>query len=107
MLEQESCLSPQILLPYSFSLTSATSNNTAEYESLIIGLELAFDMRIDPLIVYGDSQLIIRKQRKDERLARTDLGSASTSHEVIAPQRDLRRKTYHMCNENGHDTASC
>lgn len=53
VLEQESCLSPQILLPYSFSLTSATSNNTAEYESLIIGLELAFDMRIDPLIVYG------------------------------------------------------
>lgn len=31
----------QGFIPYSFTLTSVTSNNEAEYEALIIGLELA------------------------------------------------------------------
>jgi len=35
--------------------------NVAEYEALIIGLELAFEMHIDKLVVFGDSYLIIRQ----------------------------------------------
>jgi len=31
----------------------------AEYEALIIGLELTLEMRVDQLKVFGDSQLIV------------------------------------------------
>jgi len=33
----------------------------AKYEAIIIGLELAIEMHIDQLEVFGDSQLIIRQ----------------------------------------------
>ena len=49
------------IIPYSFTLTSAVSNNSAEYEALIIGLELALNMGLDSLTVYGDSQLVINQ----------------------------------------------
>ena len=49
------------IIPYSFNLTSAVSNNLAEYEALIIGLELALNMGLDSLTVYGDSQLVINQ----------------------------------------------
>ena len=49
------------LIPYSCALLEICSNNVAEYEPFIIGLELAHEMRIDQLEVFGDSQLIIRQ----------------------------------------------
>jgi ribonuclease HI len=49
------------IIPYSFRLTSAVSNNTAEYEAFIIGLEIALSMGISTLHVYGDSQLIVNQ----------------------------------------------
>ena len=53
------------LIPYSFSLLALCSNNAAEYEALIIGLEIALEMHIDCLQVFGDSQLIV-KQLNDQ-----------------------------------------
>ncbi|XP_061998896.1 uncharacterized protein LOC133716190 [Rosa rugosa] len=47
------------LIPYSFSLMAICSNNVVEYEALIIGLEIALEMKIGSLQVYGDSQLIV------------------------------------------------
>jgi hypothetical protein len=47
------------IIPYSFTLTSAVSNNAAEYEALIIGLEIALSMGIGTLHAYRDSQLIV------------------------------------------------
>ncbi|XP_010277058.1 PREDICTED: uncharacterized protein LOC104611621 [Nelumbo nucifera] len=47
------------LIPYSFSLTSLCSNNIAEYEAIIVGLEIAREMNIEHLQVYGDSQLVV------------------------------------------------
>ena len=49
------------VIPYSFTLTSAVSNNSAEYEALIIGLEIAINMGLDTLSIYGDSQLVINQ----------------------------------------------
>ena len=49
------------LIPYSFSLLALCSNNVAEYEALIIGLEIALEMHIDCLQAYGDSQLAVRQ----------------------------------------------
>ena len=49
------------LIPYSFSLLETSLNNMAEYEALIIGLELAREMHIDQLEIFSDSQLIIEQ----------------------------------------------
>jgi len=46
-------------MPYSFSLLKTCSNNVAEYEALIVSLELAIEIRIDQLEMFSDSQLII------------------------------------------------
>ena len=43
------------------SLLETCSNNVAEYEAIIIGLELAIEMHIDQLEVFGDSKLIIQQ----------------------------------------------
>ncbi|XP_050125410.1 uncharacterized protein LOC126602551 [Malus sylvestris] len=43
------------LIPYSFSLMELCSNDVAEYESLIIGLEIALELHVDCLQAYGDS----------------------------------------------------
>jgi len=49
------------LVPYSFSQLEICSNNVAEYEAIITGIELAIKMRIDQLEVFGDYQLIIQQ----------------------------------------------
>jgi len=47
------------ILPYSFVLVDLFSNNVAEYQALILGLQMAIRMGIKDLDVYGDSQLVI------------------------------------------------
>ncbi|XP_059277686.1 uncharacterized protein LOC132031802 [Lycium ferocissimum] len=49
------------VLPYSFTLTQRCSNNVAEYQALILGLEMAVDMKQLQLQVFGDSQLVINQ----------------------------------------------
>nr|XP_009792137.1 PREDICTED: uncharacterized protein LOC104239253 [Nicotiana sylvestris] len=54
------------VLPYSFMLTQLCSNNVAEYQALILGLEMAVEMKRLQLQVFGDSQLVHvpRKENK-------------------------------------------
>ncbi|BFG31015.1 hypothetical protein CerSpe_172890 [Prunus speciosa] len=47
------------VLPYSFCLSELCSNNIAEYQALIMGLQMAVEMKISSLEVYGDSMLVI------------------------------------------------
>ena len=55
-------MSPQRqILSYSFQLRELCSNNVAEYQALIIRLQMAIDMEITMLEVYGDSKLIINQ----------------------------------------------
>ncbi|XP_059281324.1 uncharacterized protein LOC132035018 [Lycium ferocissimum] len=49
------------VLPYSFILTQRCSNNVAEYQALILILEMAVDMKQLQLQVFGDSQLVINQ----------------------------------------------
>ncbi|XP_019199626.1 PREDICTED: uncharacterized protein LOC109193238 [Ipomoea nil] len=49
------------VLPYSFTLTKQCSNNVAEYQALIHGLEIAADMKQLRINIYGDSKLIINQ----------------------------------------------
>ncbi|XP_015163276.1 uncharacterized protein [Solanum tuberosum] len=51
----------RLILPFSFVLGETCSNNAAEYQALIVGLEMTSDMKIPQLDVYGDSQLIINQ----------------------------------------------
>ncbi|XP_070042511.1 uncharacterized protein [Nicotiana tomentosiformis] len=51
------------VLPYSFTLTQLCSNNVAEYQALILGLEMNVEMKQLQLQlqVFGDSQLVINQ----------------------------------------------
>ncbi|XP_058784382.1 uncharacterized protein LOC131659175 [Vicia villosa] len=47
--------------PYTARMCFNCTNNVAEYEACILGLEAAIDLRIKFLDVYGDSTLVIYK----------------------------------------------
>ncbi|GAA0167028.1 hypothetical protein LIER_22054 [Lithospermum erythrorhizon] len=63
----------QDLLPYSFSLSHNCSNNVAEYQALILGLEPATDLDIHQLEIYGDSQLVINQLLGDYEVRKPGL----------------------------------
>jgi len=46
-------------LEYVVRLQFQTTNNEAEYEALLQGLELAKSLGVDSIVVQGDSQLVI------------------------------------------------
>ena len=50
-----------LVLPRVFSLTEPCSNNVAEYNALLIGLQVAHEMRVRYLEAYGDSKLIVNQ----------------------------------------------
>ncbi|KAA0042068.1 uncharacterized protein E5676_scaffold306G003230 [Cucumis melo var. makuwa] len=49
------------MLPYSFALAEQCSNNVAEYQALIIGLQMALEIGVSLIEIYGDSKLIINQ----------------------------------------------
>ena len=56
-------VSPQTqILPYSFVLSERCSNNVIEYQTLIIGLQMAIEMKITSLEICGDSKLVINQR---------------------------------------------
>jgi len=54
-------------------LTQLCSNNVAEYQSLSLGLEMAIEMGITDLNVYGDSQLVINQLLDEYEVKKEDL----------------------------------
>jgi len=49
------------VLTYSFVLAQLCPNNMAKYQGLILGLQMAIEMGIQDLHIYGDSQLVIKQ----------------------------------------------
>ncbi|KAA0042180.1 uncharacterized protein E6C27_scaffold67G006740 [Cucumis melo var. makuwa] len=49
------------MLPYSFALAELCSNNVADYQALIIGLQMALETGVSFIEIYGDSKLIINQ----------------------------------------------
>ena len=49
------------VMPFAFNLKELCSNNAAEYQALIFGLEMAINMKIPNLRIFGDSKLIINQ----------------------------------------------
>ena len=67
-------ISPQKdIMPYSFYLGKRLTNNAAEYEALIVGLQLALDFGIDQLDIYGDSELVIRQLTTEYEVRQSNL----------------------------------
>jgi len=53
-------ISPQNhVLSRTFSLTEPCSNNVAEYNALLVGLQIAYEMGVRYLEAYGNLKLII------------------------------------------------
>lgn len=46
-------------------MTEECSNNEAAYESVIAELELALQIPIEELTIYGDSKLIVKELRRE------------------------------------------
>ncbi|XP_062103347.1 uncharacterized protein LOC133814399 [Humulus lupulus] len=63
------------LIPYSFHILAICTNNVAEYEALIIGLEIVLEMKIQSLEVFGDSFLVIKQMS----------GEFAVKHENLIP----------------------
>ena len=60
-------------IEYALRFGFHTSNNEAEYEAVIAGLDLAHSLEVDQLEVYSDSQLVVRQiedtyEAKSERM---------------------------------------
>ncbi|XP_070041178.1 uncharacterized protein [Nicotiana tomentosiformis] len=70
------------VLPYSFTLTQHCSNNVAEYQALILALEIAVEMKRFQLQVFGDSQLVINQL----------LGSYEVKKPELRPYHDYAKK---------------
>ena len=49
------------LMPFSFKLEFDSTNNVAKYEALISSLQVAKQMGVQCISIYGDSKLIIRQ----------------------------------------------
>jgi len=55
-------VSPQnYVIPHAFSLTESCSNNVAEYNALLIGIQIVDEIGVKNLEVYDDSKLIVTK----------------------------------------------
>ena len=48
-------------MPFSFKLEFDLKNNVAEYEALISSLQVAKQIGVQCISIYGDSELIIRQ----------------------------------------------
>jgi len=48
-----------------YKLEFITTNNTAEYEALLLGLKAAKDLGIQQISVYGDSELVVQQVRNN------------------------------------------
>src|SRR5438270_9487150 len=68
------------VIPRVFSLTEPCTNNVAEYNALLIGLQLAHQLGVRNLQAYGDSELIVNQLRGDMRSEVMTSSPISTPH---------------------------
>jgi len=61
------------ILSYLSALTQLCSNDMAEYQALILGLQMAVEISIKDLDVYGDSQLATNQLLEEYKIKKKDL----------------------------------
>jgi ribonuclease HI len=62
------------VLPYLFTFIECCSNNVAEYQALILGLNMAMDLKTTRLEVFRDSKLIINQVLSEYEVKKARLG---------------------------------
>ena len=83
------------VLPRAFSFTEHCSNNVAEYNALLIGLQLAHEMGVRYLEAYGDSKLIVNQVKGEYEVRHEDL--VPYYHAVIKIANSFDRFYIGMC----------
>ena len=67
-------ISPQnYVIPHAFLLTEPCSNNVAEYNAILIGMQNTDEIGVKNLEVYGDAKLIINQVRRKYEVRHEDL----------------------------------
>ena len=66
------------MLPYSFKLAELCLNNVAEYQALIIVLQMALEIGVSFIEIYGDSKLIVNQLSLQYDMKYEDLKSYFT-----------------------------
>ena len=61
------------ILPCAFSLTESCSNNVAENNALLIGVQLAQQIGVQYLKTYGESKLIVNQVKGEYEVRHEDL----------------------------------
>ena len=61
------------VVPYAFTLTQLCSNNMAEYQALILGLEMAIKNEVHTLRVFGDSKLVVSQLLTEYEVRKSEL----------------------------------
>ncbi|KAI0499574.1 hypothetical protein KFK09_017780 [Dendrobium nobile] len=61
------------MMHFSYHLSEPCTNNEAEYEALITGLELAILMEIKEIKIFGDSQLVINQVARTYKVLNPNL----------------------------------
>ncbi|XP_028547905.1 uncharacterized protein LOC114578685, partial [Dendrobium catenatum] len=69
------------MMHFSYHLSEPCTNNEAEYEALIIGLELAILIEIKEIKIFGDSQVPRRSNSAEDALAKL-------AKEFVCPEED-------------------
>ncbi|GAU40248.1 hypothetical protein TSUD_219590 [Trifolium subterraneum] len=69
-------------VPFTARLQFECTNNIAEYEACIMGIEEAIDLRIKNIDIYGDSALVVNQIK----------GEWETRHAGLIPYRDYARR---------------
>src|SRR5436190_21924994 len=74
-------ISPQDhIIPCAFSLTEPCTNKVAEYNALLIGLQLAHRLGVRKLQAYGDSELVVNQLCGEYEVRSDDSSPISTPH---------------------------
>ena len=76
-------------IPFTARLRFECTNNMAEYEACIMGIEEAINLRIKILDIYGDSTLVINQIK----------GKWETYHDNLIPYKDYARRLMSFFNK--------
>jgi ribonuclease HI len=61
------------IIRYYLALIESCTNNEAEYEALVAGLELSLELEIKVMHIFGDSQLIISQITNEYKVLKPEL----------------------------------
>jgi ribonuclease HI len=72
------------MIPHSFTLSESCSNNVSEYTALIMGMELARDIKVHQLEVRGNSKLVINQMNGVYEVRKPDILPYHTAASELA-----------------------